>query len=255
MPTTNLSASRRRFLRLAGLAAAGSLAGACRPWTREPLAVAGPTPTLRGPDPVETDDALERLLQGNARYVADRMQRPGHTEERRAQVAEGQHPFAAILTCADSRVPPEILFDQGLGDLFVVRVAGNVADDEITASLEYAAEHLGVRLIMVLGHERCGAIRAVLESVLTGAEAEGHLESLVKAIEPALEAADLTRGEVWDTVGDANVRRTAAQLRASRPILHELVEAGELRVVGARYDLDAGWVTLLDDAEVEEAHG
>jgi carbonic anhydrase len=253
MPTKKLSVSRRRFLHLAGLAAAGSLAGACRPWTKEPLAVAGPTPTLRGPDPLGTDDALERLRQGNARYVADRMQRPGHSQERRAQVAEGQHPFAAILTCADSRVPPEILFDQGLGDLFVVRVAGNIADDEITASLEYAVEHLGVRLIMVLGHERCGAIRAALESVLTGVEAEGHLERLVQAIEPAIEEADLTAGDVWGTVGDANVRRTAAQLRASQPILREFVEAGELRVVGARYDLDTGWVTPL--AEAEEAHG
>ncbi len=252
MTNADFPSSRRQFLRLATASAAGLLAAACRPWTKEPLPVQAPTPTLRSPDAIESPDALERLLQGNARYVADRRQNPGQTEERRVQIAAGQHPFAAILTCADSRVPPEILFDQGLGDLFVVRVAGNVVDDEIIGSLEYAVEHLGVRLIMVLGHERCGAIRAALETVLTGAEAEGHLESLVKAIEPALEEARLTDADVWDSVADANVQLTAAALRHSHPILIEFVEAGELSVVGARYDLDSGWVTLL--AEEGAAH-
>ncbi len=173
--------------------------------------------------------------------------------ERRLQVAEGQHPFAAILCCSDSRVPPEILFDQGLGDLFVTRVAGNVVDDELIGSLEYAVEHLGVRLIMVLGHERCGAVRATLEAVLAGAEAEGHLEHLVKAIEPALEEAQLAYGDAWEAVAAANIERQASLLRHSRPILAEFVEAGELEVVAGRYDLDSGWVTLLE-AETEEAH-
>jgi carbonic anhydrase len=217
------------------------------------LPVQAPTPTLRGPEPVEGGSALERLLAGNARYVANRLQYPGHSSERRAQVAEGQHPFAAILCCSDSRVPPEILFDQGLGDLFVTRVAGNVADDELIGSLEYAVEHLGVRLIMVLGHERCGAVRAALETVLAGAEAEGHLEHLVQAIEPALEEAQLAYGDAWEAVAAANVERQAALLRHSRPLLAEFVEAGEVEVVAARYDLDSGWVTLLE-ADAAEAH-
>jgi carbonic anhydrase len=247
--------SRRSFLRLAGLAAAASFASACRPWTKEPLAVALPTPTPRGPEPIESGDALERLLTGNLRFVANYRQYPGQSVERRAQVAEGQHPFAAILTCADSRVPPELLFDQGLGDLFVVRVAGNVADDEITGSLEYAVEHLGVRLIMVLGHERCGAVRAALEAIVLKAEPEGNLEYLVRALEPAIEEAS-PEGDLWENAATANVQVQVGALRASKPILHEFVEKGELRVVGARYDLDTGLVSVLaDETESSTADG
>jgi len=247
--------SRRTFLRLAGLAAAASLASACRPWTKEPLAVALPTPTPRGPDPLESNEALERLLTGNLRFVANYRQYPGQSVERIAQVAEGQHPFAAVLTCADSRVPPELLFDQGLGDLFVVRVAGNVADDEIIGSLEYAVEHLGVRLLMVLGHERCGAVRAALEAVVLQAKPEGHLEHLVHALEPAIARAS-AEGDLWENTVNANVQVQVNALRASRPILHEFVEKGELRVVGARYDLDTGLVTLLADETREvTVHG
>lgn len=247
------SRSRRQFLRLASASAVAAAAAACRPWTKDPLPIVGPTPTLRGPDPVEGSSALERLLLGNARYVANLLQYPGQTVERRVQVAKAQYPFAAILCCADSRVPPEILFDQGLGDLFIARVAGNIADDELTGSLEYAVEHLGTRLIMVLGHERCGAIRATLENKLAGAELDGHLEVLARAIEPALEEAQLAgSADVWEAVALANVRRQTALLRASQPILAEKVEAGELEIVGARYDLDTGWVTLVKTEEPKE---
>jgi carbonic anhydrase len=240
------SLSRRTFLRLAGVAAAASLASACRPWAKEPLAVALPTPTPRGPDPIESGEALQRLLAGNLRFVANYRQYPGQSVERVAQIAESQHPFAAVLTCADSRVPPELLFDQGLGDLFVVRVAGNVADDEIIGSLEYAVEHLGVRLILVLGHERCGAVRAALEAVVLKAEPEGYLKHLVHALEPAIEEVS-AEGDLWENAVNANVHVQVRALRASRPVLHEFVEKGELRVVGARYDLDTGLVSVLAD--------
>lgn len=246
--------SRRQALRLAATSALAAVVAACRPWTKDPLPVQAPTPTLRGPEPVEGESALERLVAGNARYVANRAQYPGHSTERREQVAEGQHPFAAVLCCSDSRVPPEILFDQGLGDLFVTRVAGNVVDDEMIGSLEYAVEHLGVRLIMVLGHERCGAVRAALEATLAGVEMEGHLEHLVKAIEPAIEEAQLAYGDAWEAVAAANIERQVTALRHSQPILAELVEAGEVEVVGARYDLDSGWVTLLEEPAAEESH-
>ncbi len=247
-PPAPATLSRRQALRLALASLAAGAAGACRSWTRDPLPVALPTPTLRGPDPIEGASALERLLAGNVRYVAELAQHPGETAERRRQVAQAQYPFAAILCCSDSRVAPEILFDQGLGDLFVVRVAGNVLDDELLGSLEYAVEHLGVHLIMVLGHERCGAIRAALESVLAGAELEGHLGRLVEAIEPAIEEAPLT-GDVWEAVAEANLVRQARRLKTSLPILEEFVAAGELEVVAARYDLDTGWVTLVELAE------
>lgn len=238
--------SRRTFLRLAGVAAAASLASACRPWTKEPLAVAPPTPTPRGPDPIESGEALKRLLTGNLRFVANYRQYPGQSVERAAQLAEGQHPFAAVLTCADSRVPPELLFDQGLGDLFVVRVAGNVADDEVIGSLEYAVEHLDVRLILVLGHERCDAVRAALEAVVLKAEPEGHLVHLVHALEPAIEKTS-AEGDLWENTVNANVHVQVNALRKSKPVLREFVEKGELRVVGARYDLDTGLVSVLAD--------
>jgi carbonic anhydrase len=249
--------SRRQILHLTGLTAASGLLAACSPYTRswdkERAPVAGPTPTLRGPAVIRGGPALQRLMNGNLRYVANYAQAPGHHPERRAQVAERQHPFAAILCCADSRVPPEIVFDQGLGDLFVVRVAGNVADDEIVGSLEYAVEHLGVKLIMVLGHERCGAVRAALENTVAGGHAEGQMGHLLHSLEPAIEAADVTRGNVWDVVINTNALLTAATLMHSPPILAEFVEHGELQVVAARYDLDTGLVKLLTDNHGDDA--
>ena len=243
--------SRRQLLQAAGLAAVSGALAACSPYTRswdkERAPVAGPTPTLRGPQVIEGGPALQRLMNGNLRFVANYLQSPGQHPERREQVAEGQHPFAAILCCADSRVPPEIVFDQGLGDLFVVRVAGNVADDEIIGSLEYAVEHLGVKLIMVLGHERCGAVRAALEARVTGSHVEGHLGHLLHSLEPAISAADVTLGNVWDVVIDTNATLTAQQLQHAQPILAEFVEHGEVQVVAARYDLDTGLVKLLKD--------
>src|SRR5215218_7417660 len=120
-------------------------------------------------------DALKAIMEGNARFVAAKAAYPHQTVEQRTSVAGGQHPIAVVLSCSDSRVPPELVFDQGLGDLFVVRVAGNVADDAVIASIEYAVEHLGPTLVVVLGHEKCGAVAATLDAVKTGGAVPGHL--------------------------------------------------------------------------------
>jgi carbonic anhydrase len=185
--------------------------------------------------------AQQKLMDGNKRYVEARLSHPNQTVERRTEIAKKQRPFAAILSCADSRVPPEIVFDQGLGDLFVVRVAGNILDDTALASLEYAVDHLGVRYIMVLGHERCGAV----EATLAGGEAPGHIGGLVKAIQPAVDKASKEPGDPVENAVRANVALVVQQLKSSTPILEKLVKKGDLTVVGARYDLDDGEVEIL----------
>jgi carbonic anhydrase len=189
------------------------------------------------------DQALDRLVQGNRRYLFARMSHPVSNEERRREIAAGQHPFAVILGCADSRVPPEILFDEGLGDLFVVRVAGNVADDAVIGSIEYAVDHLKTPLVLVLGHERCGAVQAALD----GGEASGHLDALLKCIRPAIDTTRGLQGDALDNAVRANVMLVVRELRGSGPILSAAVSAGTLKVVGARYDLDTGIVEVLPD--------
>jgi carbonic anhydrase len=191
--------------------------------------------------PISGDAAQQKLIDGNKRYVDLKLSHPNQTAQRRAEVAKGQHPFAAILSCSDSRVPPEILFDQGLGDLFVIRVAGNIVDDAVLASLEYAVDHLGVKYIMVLGHERCGAVEAALK----GGETHGHINSLVKPIQPAVDKAKKQPGDPLANAVRANVTMVVQQLKSSAPILEGLVKKGDLTVVGALYDLDNGVVSIL----------
>ena len=174
-------------------------------------------------------DPLQQLIDGNARYVAAQLHHPHQEPERRITVAKKQYPFAIILTCADSRVAPEIVFDQGLGDLFVLRVAGNIVDDAVIGSIEYAAEHLGSSLIVVMGHERCGAVDAAVK----GGEVPGHIGSLVQAIHPAVVKAKGMSGDLLDNSVRSNVEMVAGELKAGKPILAHLVEEGKLRVVGA----------------------
>jgi carbonic anhydrase len=182
-------------------------------------------------------------MDGNQRYVRHKLRHPDQSLARRKALEKGQHPFAVILDCADSRVSPELLFDEGLGDLFVIRVAGNVVDDFVLGSIEYAVEHLDTKLVMVLGHEKCGAVSAAVE----GGKTQGHLTALVQAIQPSVDA---TRNDPGDKVHNcvvANARRVAAQIRSSEPILKETVEKNGLKVVAADYALDSGKVTLLDE--------
>lgn len=189
----------------------------------------------------DTQATLERLLAGNARFVAGEPRRDHQDLARRGELALNQHPSAVIVGCADSRVPPEIVFDQGLGDLFVVRVAGNVVEDSAIASIEYAVEHLGVKLVIVLGHERCGAV----DAVLNGGRLPGHLDSLSRAIGPVVSGARKQGGDALDNAVRANIARVVRELEQSEPILTRAVHVEELEIVGARYDLDTGAVELL----------
>ena len=188
------------------------------------------------------DSVLAELKTGNAHHARHQYQHPHETVARQRELITGQHPHAELLSCADSRVPPEIIFDQGLGDLFVVRVAGNVATDTEIGSLEYGAEHLHIPLLVVLGHESCGAVTAAVEG-----KADGHIAALVNLIKPAV---DKSRGTPGDLVANAvrtNVQLVVQQLRSSTPILSELVAQGKLKVVGGVYSLETGEVTWLSD--------
>lgn len=187
------------------------------------------------------DSVLEQLLQGNRRFVAGICRHPRQDTDRRNVLTGGQKPRAAILACADSRVPPEIIFDQGLGDLFVVRVAGNIINDQILGSLEYAAVHLRVPLIMVLAHSCCGAVTAVASE----GELEGHMATLVPAIEPAVVRAGALVGDRVENAARENARMTAEQLNVSEPILVPLVRKEKLRIIAAFYDLATGTVEVL----------
>jgi carbonic anhydrase len=189
-------------------------------------------------------EAIAKLKEGNGRYTSGILQHPAQTKERRAELAKSQHPLAAIVSCSDSRVPPEIVFDQGLGDLFIYRVAGNVINDEGLGSIEYSVDHLGVRLILVLGHQRCGAVQAAKETIATKGKAPGHIESLVTAIKPAVKA---TAKDDLDATIKANVKHVVDALRSSTPILKAKIDSGYVQVIGGYYSLDTGGVTFLDE--------
>ena len=189
------------------------------------------------------DEVLAQLKEGNDHHVRHRYVHPHETLARQTELVSGQHPEAEILSCADSRVPPEIIFDQGLGDLFVVRVAGNVASDTELGSLEYGAEHLHIPLIIVLGHEKCGAVTAAVE----GGESEGHIGSIVQLIKPAVEKTRGAKGDPVNNAVRANVQMVVQQLKTSTPVLSELVAHGKLKIVGGVYSLETGKVTWLPD--------
>jgi carbonic anhydrase len=186
------------------------------------------------------DQALQALLEGNQRFVTDKRQNPNQTAARVAEMAKGQKPYAAILGCADSRVPSEIVFDQGFGDLFVCRVAGNVATAEEIGSLEFGCAVLGAKTILVLGHERCGAVDATIK----GAQVPGQIGSLLDAIKPAVESAKGKAGDPLENACKANVAGQVEILKSS-PVLSELIKAGKLKIAGGYYDLDTSSVTLI----------
>lgn len=196
---------------------------------------------------ITADEALARLKAGNERFATGKVIHPNAGADRRAEVAKGQKPFAIIVGCSDSRVGPEVVFDQGLGDLFVIRTAGNVVDDVALGSIEYAADHFAVPLILVLGHTRCGAVIAAVG----GGEAPGHVGSVVAKIKPAVEETKGNEGDAVDNAVRANVRNVVNQLRNAGPILSGLVKSGKLRVVGACYDLDTGRVDMVADISAQ----
>lgn len=199
------------------------------------------------------DLALERLRAGNRRFVAERHGvRAASTRERRLEVADGQAPFAIVLGCSDSRVPAEIVFDQGLGDLFVIRVAGNIVAPSQIGSVEFAAERFATRLVVVLGHSKCGAVLATIEELGRRSEEQSrHLHSIVDRIRPPVQTLlSLGTAHDHDAFVDlavrANIRYAANQLRHGSQILEQLIETDGLRVVGAEYSLESGEVDFFD---------
>jgi carbonic anhydrase len=187
------------------------------------------------------DAVLKELKAGNDHHVAKQYQHPHQTAARQRELAGGQHPHAVVLSCADSRVAPEIILDQGLGDLFDIRVAGNIASDTELASIEYAAAHLHTPLVVVLGHQKCGAVTAAAEP----GEGEGHLPALLALIRPAVEKARGQQGDLIENAVRINVENVVRQIRSSTPVLREFVDRGALTVVGAVYSLDSGQITWL----------
>ncbi len=226
----------RRFM-LGGLGAA-----AVMPALR---AFAAPPPPADAPNAIGGDAALRRLMAGNARYAANHVPARDFAKGR-AALAKAQYPIAAVLGCADSRVAPEYVFDQGPGELFVVRVAGNVLDDNGIASLEYATAVLGVPLIVVLGHSHCGAVSAALQSAQDGKPPPGHLPELIAKITPAITATQsVAPADRLSAAIAENVRLTVQQTVATGPLLSASVASGKVKVAGGVYDLATGKVQLL----------
>jgi len=190
---------------------------------------------------VSPDAALARLREGNQRFVAGTLSVRSSPNEHRAELAKGQHPFAIVVACADSRLSPEIIFDQGLGDLFVIRNAGNLLDDHVIGSIEYAVEHLHAELIVVLGHSQCGAVTAAV----AGGEAPGHLKSIMASLESSVAMAKKKPGDTVENAVRINAKLSAAALAQTAPILAEAAKAGTIKVVAARYDLATGQVEFL----------
>ena len=239
--TGNGPIGRRGVLKLA-TAAAAALA-----FAPHALAAKAKAPPPKPENVLSPDAALERLMQGNARYVEGVSRRHDFKHEREA-LTRGQNPFAAVLSCADSRIAPEYCFDAGRGDLFVCRVAGNFASDDIVASFEYAVQVLNTPLIMVLGHEACGAVDATIKSVRDGTTLPGHLPALVAAIRPAVEAARADSGDLLANATRRNVILNVEKLKKAAPILSAAADANKIRIVGGIYELGAGRVGLVPGA-------
>ena len=190
-------------------------------------------------------EALDRLMKGNARYAANQPNERDFSHDL-AERATAQYPIAAVLSCADSRVSPELLFDQGPGDVFVVRLAGNFLDDDGFASLEYAVKFLGAPLVMILGHTNCGAIDAAIKVVKEGIELPGHLPELIKSIEPAVIAAHARHpSDLLAAATEENVRLNMKRLVDNEPIMTEPLAAKKLAIAGGVYDIATGKVNLF----------
>lgn len=188
-----------------------------------------------------------QLFDGNQRYAGAKAKHPNQGNVRREEVAKGQKPFAIVVSCSDSRVPPEVIFDQGLGDLFVVRTAGHVVDKVAMGSIEYAVAKLGARSVVVLGHERCGAVQAALEH----AQVPGSIGSVVDAITPGIASVTGTDAAAMDRAIALNVKAVVEQLRTASPVLTPFVTDGSLEVSGAVYDLDSGKVTRIEGGRAQ----
>ncbi|HEY2341778.1 MAG TPA: carbonic anhydrase [Chthoniobacteraceae bacterium] len=236
---SSLPLTRRNFLETA-LGGSAVLALAAN----SIFAAPGDAPAPKAQNVLTPDEALERLRKGNERYVSGVMNRHDFATEREA-LAGGQNPFAAILSCADSRIAPEYAFDTGRGDLFVVRLAGNFLNDDGLASLEYGVKFLGIPLLVVLGHEKCGAVDAALKVVKDGAALPGHLPGLVERIRPAVQTAIGKAGDPLENAIRENVLLNVAKLKGATPVVNEFVEGKKVRVVGGIYKLGDGRIDWI----------
>jgi carbonic anhydrase len=236
-PTQRLQSSRRAVLGLVATSTIGLAFGGA--------AMAKEVKTPPKPQNALSPEAsLERLLKGNHRYVEGLSRRHDFKHEREA-LTSGQNPYAGILSCADSRIAPEYAFDSGRGDLFVCRVAGNFANDDTVASMEYAVAILGTPLLLVLGHDACGAVDATIKSLKDNTVLPGHLPSLVTALAPAVKAVSQDEGNPLDNAIRQNVIDNVAKLKSATPILSAAVEQGKLKVVGGIYRLADGRVDMV----------
>jgi carbonic anhydrase len=188
------------------------------------------------------DEALDQLMEGNKRFVKNELKHPHLDAARRKMLTEGQAPHTVVLTCADSRLVPDLIFDQGLGDLFTIRVAGNVAKDKVLGSIEYAVAHLGTKLIIVLGHEKCGAVTAALEPSVT----EGHIGAILEELKPSVFMARHQEGDLLENSIKNNAQIMKERIKDSLPIINKAVIQDGAKVVSAYYKLDSGIVELLD---------
>jgi len=192
--------------------------------------------------PMSPDQALQELMAGNQRFMAGKILHPNQNELRRKELVEGQKPFAAILGCADSRVATDLVFDRGLGDLFVARVAGNILDEAVLGSLEYGVGVLKIPLVMVLGHEQCGAVKAALADK----PLPGNIETIAKTIRQAIQGETCDLKDQPTCATKNNVRAMVEKLKKSEPVIAPLVKEGKVKIVGAFYDLETGKVELVE---------
>jgi carbonic anhydrase len=237
LPTLDAPTSRRDLLRSAATTAA-AVAGAATVLGAPRSLFAAEAETHFYPEVQTPDEAIARLMEGNKRFVAGNVQAPNRNMARLKEVAAGQKPFAAFLGCADSRVPIEIVFDQGFGDLFVTRIAGNVADPAIIGSLEFGTLVLGAKVLCVLGHSKCGAVDATIK----GQEVPGQISTLYQHIRRAAKDA---KGDLTGAIR-RNVQIQAEILEEASPVLAKLMREGKLKIVGGVYDLDSGLVTMVE---------
>lgn len=246
MDQNNQSVGRRDLLKILGVGGASlaaSITASSLLGDTEAVVAQQPAanPMSKNPEPVSSDMALKRLLDGNQRFIEEKRQNPNQSRVRLVETAVAQYPFASILGCADSRVPAEIVFDQGLGDLFVVRVAGNVGSQTAIGSLEFSTAVLGTQLIVVVGHSSCGAVSAAIK----GDPLPGRIGIFVEEIKPAVERVRQKTGDIEQNAVIANVQYQVERLKETSSILSGLIRQDKLKIIGGRYDLATGRVTIL----------
>jgi carbonic anhydrase len=223
---------RRQFLYLGTLSVGG--------WLASSSDRLGQLQPAWADDIITPDAALQMLMEGNQRFVANKPLHPDQSQAQLKAVSQAQHPFATVLSCADSRVPAELVFDRGIGSIFDVRIAGNIATPEAIGSIEYAVNMLNTPLLVVMGHERCGAVTAAVQ----GKPLPGDIGTFVKAIQPAVKRVKDKSGDPVENALLANIDLQIERLKRSQ-ILSDRLSSGKLKIVGSRYDLDTGKVTIL----------